>query len=374
MKKFIPFIIALLLIFTACTQAVPNNGSSDVPSSTPSSNSSASSGSNINKSLKTLLIENDFATIFKKSEYGYNSGVSHSLNFNEEAFGSLKIENVSVTSVNITDKDKYYYKGTQGAYYFDNPKGYVLKNVLLGGRHGDYSLTKISFTVTDSGNTDLPLGDVVRYKTPYGGGEYGGDAFLEFIDEYHNGITDADAMIDSPLSRAGIAIINLFNHFGAKEFNGFDNSVHTEIISSLPKDIHGEVTYVGFNYDSVTDKLYKGFNDHVETMFGIENYFTKEGNALYYGGEAVPKIDYKEWKYEDIYNEERDIYLFETEGLALSGFTRDGDNLYLDFTSYIDNLGFFLNYRYRITLRLLPETDENGLRYVRIVSGEFLEE
>ena len=383
MKKILPLVIALLLLFTACTQAVPNNSSNDSPSSTPSSSDSSNSTSNnsasVPNSFKGKMENGYFVELFAQEDFGLNNRIESDFEFNKEAFGSLKIEDVYVKGVNINDKETYYYKARYEL---------VLKNALLGERPESGVLEKVFFTVVDSGNTDLPLGRVERNKTSdYGnknfyGGYYNDTAFLEFIDDYHKDVTDI-AAISSPLSCVGIALVNFFNHYGVIEFDSFSKDIElfSEIMESAPQELYDRYFFGVGMYENpfYESGSFDTLNKYVESVFGIENYVSVDSSqTVCFGNYKYDEIDRarKGWKYNakyERYLKNKEFSIFSCEGLALSGFTRDGDNLYLDFTSYLDNLGFFINYRYRITLRLLPETDENGLRYVRIVSGEFIE-
>lgn len=373
-KKLILLYIAVIIVFSITSCGITENGSSsDVPSSTPAS----SDISNITSSNSSLTVPNTFkgkiengyfVELFAQNRYGINKGIDKAFKFNKEAFGTLKIKHVYTIRDNTNINSKYFYNLRYNS---------VLKNALLGNRRED-GLVKIVYEVVDSGNTDLPLGIVERYLTADGGGYYNDTAFLEFIDLYHQPISDDTLkMADSPLSCAGVALANYFSHYGLKEFNGFstEEDIYFEVKESLPDSLYDISSYPG-----VDPAFFDAANSHVEKMFGIENYYEhdEETFTITCGGKPMQEPGWtpESWKGEVWFkfSDEFSPYIFSNEGLALSGFTRDGDNLYLDFASYIDNLGFFINYRYRITLRLLPETDENGLRYVRIVSGEFLEE
>lgn len=403
-KKIMSLCVAVLFTFLITSCGIPENSSSSEPSSTPSSSdvsnntssndsSSADSSNDTSASsntenssqnssvtenpndisselgnFKELLESGKFAELFAQEEYGFNNGIESDFEFNKEAFGTLKIKLLYSVRDNSNIASKYFYRLQYES---------VLKNALLGNRRKD-GLIKIVYEVIDSGNTDLPLGIVERYLTADGGGYYNDTAFLEFIDQYHQPISkDTLKMAESPLSCVGVALANYFSHYGLKEFNGFsaEEDIYFEVKESLPGSL-----YIISSYPSADPNFFDAANSYVEKMFGIKNYYEYDEETLVVtcGGKPMQPPGYtpESWKGEVWFKysgDEYSPYIFSHEGLALSNFTQDGDNLYLDFTSYLDNLGFFLNYRYRITLRLLPETDENGLRYVRIVSGEFIE-
>ena len=320
--------------------------------------------------MQSLLDKNDLARFVKR--FGaLNTGVEKRFEIDENALGGLVITNPKVEYVSLGERN-YSEMPSMG----EDVK--IIKTKMLGTPYDfDYAY-KITFTVINSGKTDLPLGEVTIYtkskiskETVYSsGGRMDTDGFIDYIDGF---VTEEnEKYIDFrywPVSQLGDCLNLLYQKYGVVEFDGFENVDISMAVMPLPaSEIYENISYYT---EEETAEAVALANRNIEAVFGVADYVSAERDAdgFFYSkdGKLLKSVYMSEndWCYGPAYK------VFEN-GLAMTGFEKDGDTVRVTYTSFYDTLGFFENYRYCLTFKETDVKDRYGVPYLRIVSGHFV--
>ena len=365
MKKSAIIIITLLaLCLSSCNPELPP--ASSVPDAT-SSDSTVSSEPDVPSSDATSSDvvsdpEDDFPEELRllKSLIYVNNGVEKRFDFTRETLGDLEITDIKRETVSLSDRVSTTVE------WLNDAK--LLKTKMTGDGYR-LNMYKITFTVINSGKTDLPLGEVTAYvlQDHSGGGRLDIDGFIDYIDSF---VTEENAkLIDYrswPFAAVGNCLNLLYQKYGVVEFDSFENVDISTAVIPLP-----ETECENYYTDEQAAEAIKNANKYIEAVFGVADYISGRN----YDEGCFYSKDGKPLKY--VYMGETDYehgpaYKVFENGLAMTGFEKDGDTVRVTYTSFYDTLGFFENYRYCLTFKETDVKDLCGVPYLRIVSGHFV--
>ncbi len=194
--------------------------------------------------------------------------------------------------------------------------------------------------------------------------------FIDYVDSFAT--EENEKYIDFrywPVSQLGDCLNLLYQKYGVVEFDSFENVDISMAVMPLPaSEIYENISYYT---EEETAEAVALANRNIEAVFGAADYVCAERDAdgFFYSkdGKLLKSVYMSEndWCYGPAYK------VFEN-GLAMTGFEKDGDTVRVTYTSFYDTLGFFENYRYCLTFKETDVKDSYGVPYLRIVSGHFV--